>query len=682
MKKVISLVLLVAMLVSSVSVFANSITDKTQEILASVKERIGNTERFDEFNSASWDSDGFKVYEFSWEMKDGNDYINISATESGVITNYYRYHKREADDRITLSKISSDEALIKAQEMVDALNPDLKGKIVVEKVDNTENLYSREFRFNVQRYENGYKVKGNSGSVRINEEVDKIISFYLNYTDNITFEAPKTVLTKDEASSFFASKLGMKLQYMSEYDYQKADKSVYLAYVPENTKTVYIDAETGEVKELIIGGGYYLYNDTVTEESATDLAGGGANYKFSEAEQKNIDELGMLLTESEIKAKLSENKNIRILKTDNVRVNLNLDRYSKQYYYNLNYETEKAHCSVKVDAATGAILNYSYYDYTDEKTTAKELPKDVLSQKKEAVIKALSGKRFEEYKKEEDDDIYTRYVNGIPYVDDVISAELDAYTGELVRYRISYTDYVPFPNPDGVISAYDAGVNLAGSAEYEPCYIISKKDENSIFDNMSTLVYDFDSKYTLKIDAFSGKLLDYGSEEYEDKKKLEYKDISGHYAEDKIKELAKYGIGFSGENFRPDDAILQKEYISLLVSVFLYNGVEPVNDDNTDTFYEEAMYRGIIKEDEVSKESEVTRFDAVKYFVRAIGAEKYATLSGIYVSPFADVTENIGYTALLYGMGIINGDEDGNFNGESILTRADSIIIIHNYLSK
>ena len=66
----------------------------------------------------------------------------------------------------------------------------------------------------------------------------------------------------------------------------------------------------------------------------------------------------------------------------------------------------------------------------------------------------------------------------------------------------------------------------------------------------------------------------------------------------------------------------------------------------------------------------------------AIGAENYAKYNDIYVTPFNDVTENKGYIALLSAMGVLSGDGNGNFNPNREMTRAESIIMIYNYLTR
>ena len=68
--------------------------------------------------------------------------------------------------------------------------------------------------------------------------------------------------------------------------------------------------------------------------------------------------------------------------------------------------------------------------------------------------------------------------------------------------------------------------------------------------------------------------------------------------------------------------------------------------------------------------------------IRVLGIEEYAKLDKIYKPVFEDVNENVGYISILGAMGVFNGDENGLFNPDKNLTRADAAIVIYNYLSR
>ena len=111
--------------------------------------------------------------------------------------------------------------------------------------------------------------------------------------------------------------------------------------------------------------------------------------------------------------------------------------------------------------------------------------------------------------------------------------------------------------------------------------------------------------------------------------------------------------------------------------IVLKNNLEQAN-----WVYRNSAQNSIISEDERDDDAEVTREEAAVYMIRAIGAEHYAKYNDIYVTPFNDVTENKGYIALLSAMGVLSGDGNGNFNPNREMTRAESIIMIYNYLTR
>ena len=94
------------------------------------------------------------------------------------------------------------------------------------------------------------------------------------------------------------------------------------------------------------------------------------------------------------------------------------------------------------------------------------------------------------------------------------------------------------------------------------------------------------------------------------------------------------------------------------------------------------MQNELIKEDEISPDSYVTRSDAAKFIIRALGLSMVADLENIYSPVFNDITENIGSVNILYGLGLIKGDGKGNYNPKTPITRAETAVIIYNYLTK
>ena len=86
-------------------------------------------------------------------------------------------------------------------------------------------------------------------------------------------------------------------------------------------------------------------------------------------------------------------------------------------------------------------------------------------------------------------------------------------------------------------------------------------------------------------------------------------------------------------------------------------------------------------EDEKSPDAGVSREQAAVYMIRALNLDEVASLDGIYVSEFSDVISHKGHISILGAMGVVNG-YGGIFNPGQMLTRADAMIMLYNYLSK
>ncbi len=174
------------------------------------------------------------------------------------------------------------------------------------------------------------------------------------------------------------------------------------------------------------------------------------------------------------------------------------------------------------------------------------------------------------------------------------------------------------------------------------------------------LVY---SNYGLKstyISPFTGKQLTYSGEEYVDSDiEYVYSDIDGHWIEENAKLLADVGIGFEGGLFQPDKVITELEFTKLSQAMSIYTEIgESAN--------------------------ELDRISAIRAILNSFGYEKIANIKGIYTTDFADndliKDEDLGYTAIAYGLGVIKGD-GVNANVYSKLTRAQAASLLINAMS-
>lgn len=127
MKKLISTLISFTIAFSALTAFAENNTDEMQEILVSVKDRIGDTQKYSEFNSSSRKINDETVYRFEWSnsSENGWSYMNVDCNSDGVITSYdiYDSEQKHSDSGLSINRTKKADALKAAQEAVNRLNP-------------------------------------------------------------------------------------------------------------------------------------------------------------------------------------------------------------------------------------------------------------------------------------------------------------------------------------------------------------------------------------------------------------------------------------------------------------------------------------------------------------------------------------------------------------------------------
>lgn len=681
MKKFLSFLVFMSMIFqASCPVFGANESSDAQKVLELIKPVIEETEHFENFESSvEQNKNGTKVYNFYWSS-DGDKFsdLSVTATESGIITGYnsYSYDENHSDTPSVKNKLSFDEAQNLAQKLLDSLNPALGGKLLA-KESSTPNLYSNNRYFSVQRYENSVPVSFNTGHLTIDEVKGKIVNFRINYTENTEFDTPQNIISKDTAQEIYKKELGTELRYTDRYI--NGSKSIVPVYAEKSSNTDrYVNAFSGDISvkndyARLLGDKEYL--------SAEDAESGGSalNSKFSEAEIKEIEKLSQILSKEKIVQKLKNIKYIGLSKNADLSFSNLYQNEDGEKIYSLEFKDGDKSLYYSVNAKDGNVLSFEKYEADND------LKKENISKEKAYKLlceaaKYLGGEHYSEYDEKEflypDDaknSVYSsltleREVNGIPYDGNRLYAKINLKDESLCTYYIEYTKK-DFPNASDAISQEEAYKALFATVDYNLSYIMcGEKTE---------LVYMFEDN-EFYINPFSGVVLDCSFNEKTDKI-AEYTDITGHYAEEKIKKLKEFGIGFCQTEFKPDEVIKQKDFMLLLQSALNNKKINETPD--YDEIYRYSKRNGYITEEEISPESGVSRISAAKFLIRAMGLESVAKLDGIFANNFSDVKNDTGYTAILSGMKIINGDENGFFNPDSMLSRAEAAIIIYNYLN-
>lgn len=684
MKKLLSILLTICLLCSVVQpVFAATDTAKLEQLILSVKERIGNTDEYSEFTSRESQMENGKTsYTLQWTAPE-KDYqsMSVTVTENGTITSYFNDYYVKGEDRPKINGISRNVALENAKKLVQKLNPHIYDELLISDEYLSASLWENTFRFSITRVKNGILVPENSGTVTLDEKAEKITYFRIEYDEDAVFDDNSSVISNQDAQKAFAEKLGLKMEYSAKYDDNKITAVPIYKFKDTEKKISAVDGS-------VISPNKYdyrvpSYNSAMKGEAAQDSAAG-----LSKAELENLELVSGLISKEEGIAEIYKNSYIAINESFEPAGFYTYKLYGAEDVYTASFEfknSENRYASVSLNLNTGEVL--SFYVPSVDSDTMKMTEQEGIAYANEA-LKALAGDKISEYvnddelKETETSDSgstyetlrFTRFVNGIPFPRDFANITVDLKSGIVTNYNIDYTD-IEFPAIDNAISHEAACDKLFEQNPYELVYTKHVHDEITEF----KLVYDFETSY-ITMDAYTGDIEKSTDTETEF---TGYTDISGHYAEEIINTLAQYGVRTVGDKFTPDEKITYGDFAKLLGCIARRFGSVYLKAEATNEDFGWVYSYGVLHEDEtVDVSAAVSRIKAAEMLINTIGVQEIAELQGIYVCPFKDVNEKVGHVSILYGMGIFKGDGMGNFKPYENITYAEAAVMLYNYLTR
>lgn len=169
--------------------------------------------------------------------------------------------------------------------------------------------------------------------------------------------------------------------------------------------------------------------------------------------------------------------------------------------------------------------------------------------------------------------------------------------------------------------------------------------------------------------------------EEKEKKDVFLSDISGHWSEEIVTELAGDGVvsGYEDNTFRPDSKVNVEEFITLLIQK---RGYSVVDDGEiwSEKYIKRALELGIIKENEFDDFSrEITRAEMARMVARVSGTDLKPDMDFAKenLKDFEKIPDEFKKdVAGVYEKGIIIGDDSGTFRADSAATRAEAAVIL------
>lgn len=712
MKKIISVITLTAVLigimlsgpVSAVSAPAVSNLELKDALEAAKTAFNFDTTNLDFNSSYSETKFGRKLWYLNWNSKSGSG-SSISITvdaATGEIVNMYKWDN-VIRQYSKIPKHSREEALKVAETLAKRLHPDKfkETKLMDEFGNYVYRPYygSDSYNFNFIRTVKGIDFQDNMIQVQVDKNTLEVRNFNLDWDTVIPIPDSSKAISAADAKKKFEEKLGIELAYQMIYPNNSREPKMILVYNQKNSNSR-IDAITGE----IIYQPYY----SIMEQSA--MGGGDASaaaYVPTPEEQKVIDDSGKYIS----KEKAIE----QLKKYINVDSKYNMDNSSLYGGYN----NENAGWSISwsysdkvnntysylygtVDAVTGEVKSFSISNSENEYKAGRvqKYTKEQSREIAEKFLKEIQPVKFgtSEYR-EQYYEIYTdpqnvssyninfmRKVNGISVPFNNMSVTVSAYTGKVINFYMNWQD-TEFPGAEGAISLEEAYKLLYAKHDLILKYIRIHNYDRFNENTEIKLSYMLDNYYGM-IDAKTGQFIDNNGNPVREFNKVSFTDIAGHKNENDIKLLAELGVIDSNESkFNPNTKITQKEFVKLLMKATQpdYYPIPYGTSDSSeyDRYYENAISQNILSLDDKKPEACVTRMEASKMTIKALGVGFVADLGSIFnlnLKDAANITaENKGYAAIATALGIVD-TKDGSFTPGLELTKAETAGMLINYL--
>ncbi len=633
----------------------NKVDDKTMEkLVLKAKEVFNIKDVYDNFEvNSSRDNEYGTIYNLSWTKKDGSSDVNVSISKDMHITNFNIYDNKKYE---TLKPKYSYEAMKKyASDMIKKIDP-----VNAKSLKLNENTYQNfggdnAYTFNFDRYVNGRRVIGDGASITISYVDKSVKSYSLNYdhgfdfSKTAEFDALKSNLTMDEAINIYKDNEYLKPMIKFVISEKKDPRLTFKTiYSNELNANYFVNSTTKKYEryEYPVFLNNYMTKDAAAEEAMDGL---------SEYEVKGIDKIKGIKSKDEAvkKAKTFVKDSI---KTKVTLSNLNQDYISKDYIYHINLESgkddKKTYYNVSFDAKDLTLLRFSKYNnYGNGKKNASDID--------EKELKLISAENNSIY--------FVRVVDGYYVPENSINIGVSRDTKEVNDFSRAWYRK-PISYEKAKISADEAYNIVKKEIQYEEAYqyIRDKADPAK-----SKVVLCYMPKTTsIEIDAITGKLTN-NTDEFRN-----YSDIDKSKYKDKATLLKQMGYAYLEDEIMPTKNLKQKDFMT-----FVYGGSRNDIDEAIDYAYQRALRNGIIKENEVNKEKEVTNIDLAKFMVRLndmdelVGKDIFKA-----VNAKAKLTsEENSYLAIAKALGYINGkaiDKNAKIN------RDEFINIIYNYVFK
>lgn len=671
------------------------------------------------------------IWQINWNSHDEEKDVNINVSVDGttgkainvdIMTNV-------RGQAAGIANITEDQASEIGKNFLNKINPKEFSQCKLVKDDNSNYRLKGDpttYNFNYCRVVNSIPFLGNYLNVNVDSVTGKIRSYSFRWNNN-QLPTQDGIISQEKANQLFKDNLNLDLKYIpyrDDYGYSNKTKTTKIAYMPDMSRGVNLDAKEGKMLD---------YDNTSTfDKKTTDL---------DEDQKKSF--VGSYKPIQKLDKELSSNSAEAIMKTlireiygDGYDIgSTNYQDNNNAYgsgltYWSGNFTKKDSNNGfedqgqITIDSLTGQLVSINKFNPIDKFDTNNDNATPKLTWEQ------AYGKAVETVKKYFPDKVkdintkqnyinrtvyynnipqidrsyvfnFNRLINGISYQDDAININFNSITGEIANIDSRWTQDLNVPSSNGIISNGDAQNIFFNTYKPQLQYTLfntSKDPKNS--DLGVKLVYSILDGLQYRqlngIDAFKGTFIDYNGQEIDNSTELFKAKIKGSAVERELTILASLGI-VETKDFDLNKQITRTDLIKMLVNA---KGYRPYILDSTPTlkinysgskgdetykYLQMAVSYGVLDNSgDFKGDEKITREEMVKDVVKLLGYDKLAQSKGIFMLSYSDAGDitsgNSGYVAISKGLGLTN-DTNNKFRPKDQVTMTDAAVTIYRALN-
>lgn len=709
-----------------------SLEEELTRVTLAVKNVIPIGDKYTDFTGNVDDMGALRYWSLNWSNENG-DNIRVLATDTGKVMQYSANSSGPIRPLMnglfdpSFSKISADAAAKAAEKFLGSVLA--KGESA-QLTDNSNKmavtLGGSDYTVSAQILLNGIP-SPNCARLQVSSETGEVVYFsrddcYEAYVNDVPSAVP--AVSAAAAADTLAGTVNLELQYVLPED---GDGSMaVLRYVPAAGGNYYVDAQSGKLVDLSKVWDdlrSHLVNDAAKSAAQAPGSEQSADSGLSDAEQATIRKLQGVLSQDTLDATarkvtllglgrytLSKASYSMDQDTGDVTCTMNYTRklslselkdVTSEQYQKGNYQQTK---TLTLNAKTGDLLGgWSYRPWY-----MKDVKADLS--KLQSTANSFLSLRYPDYADkvalidnndngDGTDFHYDRKENGYLYHNNYVEITIDPSDGSVAGFYDDWDDDLKFQSPDGIVSADAAKSTYCGTYSARLGYIAYPVSVNvnipiwktyadycgyTAYQYVLGYTYETDGSAMLGVDAKTGKPV-----MQTQKTAVVYTDITGSFAKKQIEALAAAGVVFGDSSeFKPNANLTQKDMLVLLLNScgYRFDTADLDSEDELESLYNAAWSEGFLIRGSRNPDHVVTRLEMVKAVIDASPYGQAAKLKGIFITSFTDASripaDSLGYAAIAQGLGIIHGNEKGQFCPNTAVTRQVAAVILYNYMNR